>query len=389
MYLNREEEAILQGEKGPGLQKAMELLAALGKVYEADGLIPISSAHLSGASYKTIGEGGIAFLEDISRDVSVKVPSTLNPLGMDRERWAEMHVPEDFASRQLKIIELYARMGVRTSCSCTPYTGENVPRFGEHVAWAESSALSYVNSMIGARTNREGGPGALAAALVGKTANYGLHKDENRRPTVIIEVEMEEDPFQYTLLGQAVGRAIGNGIPYFQGIRPDLECAKTLAAAMAASGAVAMFHVEGLTPEAATQDLEGLEKVVIGQNELKDAYDSLQQIEEPELLAFGCPHLTVKEVEDMAAFLRDKRKVKDVDIWFCTSREVREACPEAVAVLERFGPVLADTCMVVAPIETHYKQAGCNSAKAANYLPTLCQQKVRCDPFQRLIGVVL
>ncbi|MDD3399023.1 MAG: aconitase X catalytic domain-containing protein [Candidatus Methanomethylophilaceae archaeon] len=389
MYLNREEESILQGERGPGLQKAMELLVALGKVYEADGLVPISSAHLSGASYKTIGEGGIAFLEDISRDVKVKVPSTLNPLGMDRERWSEMHVPEHFASRQLKIIDLYARMGVRTSCSCTPYTGENVPRFGDHVAWAESSALSFVNSMIGARTNREGGPGALAAALVGKTANYGLHMTENRRPTVIIEAQIEEDPFQYTLLGQAVGKAIGNGIPFFRGIRPDLECAKTLAAAMAASGAVAMFHVEGLTPEAVSQDVDGLERVSIGRDELRVAHDSLQQIEEPELLAFGCPHLTVKEMKEMAEFLRDKRKTKDVDIWFCTSREVREACPDEVAVLERFGPVLADTCMVVAPIETHYKNSGSNSAKAANYLPTLCSQKVRCDSFQRLMEAVL
>lgn len=389
MYLDREEESILEGEKGPGLQKAMELLVALGKVYEADGLVPISSAHLSGASYKTIGEGGIAFLEDISRDVKVKVPSTLNPLGMDRERWSEMHVSEHFASRQLRIIDLYARMGVRTSCSCTPYTGENVPRFGDHVAWAESSALSFVNSMIGARTNREGGPGALAAALVGKTANYGLHKSENRRPTMIIEANIEESPFQYTLLGQAVGKVIGNGIPYFRGIKPDLECAKTLAAAMAASGAVALFHVEGVTPEASSQKVDSLEKVSIGRKELDAAHESLQQIEDPELLAFGCPHLTVKEMREFAAFLKDKRKSKDVDIWFCTSREVRESCPDEVKVLERFGPVLADTCMVVAPIESHYKRTGSNSAKAANYLPTLCSQKVRCDPYQRLLEVVL
>ncbi len=300
-----------------------------------------------------------------------------------------MHVPEHFASRQLRIIELYASMGVRTSCSCTPYTGENVPSLGDHVAWAESSALSFVNSVIGARTNREGGPGALAAALLGRTADYGLHKTENRRPTAVIEAEIEEDPFQYTLLGQAVGKAIGNGIPYFRGLSPDVEKAKTLAAAMAASGAVAMFHVEDFTPEASLQDVSELEVIHIGAKELEEAHASLQQTDDPELLAFGCPHLTVKEVKEMAAFLDGKRKVKDVDIWFCTSREVRKACPDEVAILERFGPVLADTCMVVAPIEVHWERTASNSAKAANYLPTLCRQQVRCDPFDALMEVVL
>ena len=389
MYLNREEESILNGEKGESLQKAMELLVALGKVYEADGLVEITSAHLSGASYKTIGEGGISFLEDFSHDTKVKVPSTLNPLGMDRDRWAEMHVPEQFAKRQLRIIELYAKMGVRTTCSCTPYVGGNLPRLGDHVAWAESSALSFVNSMVGARTNREGGPGALAAAIIGKTANYGLHIKENRKPTVIIETHMEEIQFNYSLLGQAVGSAIGNGIPFFRNIRPDVECAKTLAAAMAASGAVAMFHVEGWTPEAGDYDVSDLEKITIGMPELSRAKEDLNQIGDPQLLAFGCPHLTIKEIKEMASFLDGKKKKGQVEVWFCTSKEIRDACAEEVKILENFGPVLADTCMVVAPIEVHFQKTGCNSAKAANYLPTLCSQKVKCDSFSRLMEVVL
>lgn len=389
MYLNREDESILNGDKGVGLQKAMELLVALGKVYEADGLVEISSAHLSGASYKTIGEGGISFLEDFSHDVKVKVPSTLNPLGMDRDRWAEMHVPEQFAKRQLRILELYAKMGVRTTCSCTPYVGNNVPKLGDHVAWAESSALSFVNSMIGARTNREGGPGALAAAIIGKTANYGLHIKENRKPTVVIEAQIEEEQFNYSLLGQAVGKAIGNGIPYFRNIRPEVESAKTLAAAMAASGAVAMFHIEGLTPESGNYDVSSLEKITIGKRELSRAKEDLNQIDDPQLLAFGCPHLTIREIKEMASFLEGKNKKGDVEVWFCTSREIRDACPEEVKILENFGPVLADTCMVVAPIEVHFQKAGCNSAKAANYLPTLCSQKVKCDSFARLMEVVL
>ena len=196
MDLTREEEAILNGEEGEGKQKAMELVTALGKIYGADDLIDITSAHLSGASYKTIDDGGLKYLEDMAAGgAKVSVPSTLNPVGMDRERWAEMHITPEFAEKQLRIIDLYGQMGIRTTCSCTPYTGANVPSLGDHVAWAESSALSFVNSYIGARTNREGGPGALAAAILGKTANYGLHLDEKRRPTVVIDADIVYNPY--------------------------------------------------------------------------------------------------------------------------------------------------------------------------------------------------
>ena len=259
MDFTREEEAILRGEEGEGKRKAMELVTALGKIYGAEDLIDITSAHLSGASYKTIGDGGLKYLEDmVAGGAMVSVPSTLNPVGMDRGRWAEMHISPEFAEKQLRIIELYGSMGIKTTCSCTPYTGANVPTLGDHVAWAESSALSFVNSYIGARTNREGGPGALAAAILGKTANYGLHLDENRRPTVVIDADIDGSVFSYSLLGQAVGMAIGGGGPYFKGIDPCVEEAKTLSAAMAASGSVALWHAEGVTPEAGNHDISGL-----------------------------------------------------------------------------------------------------------------------------------
>ena len=267
MDLTREEESILNGEQGEGRQKAMELVTALGKIYGAEDLIDITSAHLSGASYKTIGDGGLKYLEDmVAGGAKVSVPSTLNPVGMDRTRWKEMHITEHFAEKQLRIIELYGSMGIKTTCSCTPYIGPNVPTLGDHVAWAESSALSFVNSFIGARTNREGGPGALAAAILGKTANYGLHLDENRKPTVVIDADIDGSIFSYSLLGQAVGMAIGSGVPYFRGISPEVEEAKTLSAAMAASGSVALYHAEGVTPEAGNYDVSGLEVIHIGED---------------------------------------------------------------------------------------------------------------------------
>jgi predicted aconitase len=392
MRLTREEESILAGESGDGRRKAMELIVALGRIYGAERLVPISSAHLSGASYKTIGDGGLKYLSDLAASGSkVSVPSTLNPVGMDRDRWREMRISEGFAEKQLEIIDLYGRMGVRTTCSCTPYLGANVPRFGDHVAWAESSALSFVNSFIGARTNREGGPGALAAAIVGRTASYGLHLDENRRPTVVVEAETDGTAFGYSMLGQAVGSAIGGGVPYFKGISPGADDAKTLCAAMAASGSVALYHVEGVTPEAArfSEGLDGLESIHIGERELEEARGRLNTADDVQLIALGCPHLSAKEVRDIAAFLKGKKKARrDVEVWFCTSSEVRDACREEVRVLEAFGPVLADTCMVVAPIEGSFQRTGTNSAKAGNYLPTLCSQKTVCRDISGLMEIV-
>jgi Uncharacterized conserved protein len=389
MYLTPDEESMLNGEFGEGVQKAIELIVALGKVYDADGLVDITSAHLSGASYKTIGDGGIRYLEDVSSNSIVAIPSTLNPLGMDRDRWKEMHITEKFAKEQLKIIGLYKKMGVRTTCSCTPYLKDNVPSFGDHVAWAESSALSFVNSYIGARTNREGGPGALAAAIVGKTANYGLHITENRAPTVVIEAEIENTIFSHSLLGQAVGMQIGSGIPYYKGISPEIEEVKTMAAAMAASGSVAMFHIEDVTPEASMFDISELEVIHIGKKEIQNAYDVLNTDEDVQLMAFGCPHLTEREIHEMASFLKGKKKKKDIEIWFCTSADIRAKCSEDVKILEEFGKVLADTCMVVSPIESTFSVTGTNSAKAGNYLPTLCSQKAKCQDFTDLMKVVL
>ena len=393
MQLTRDEQAILDGEKGAGAQKAMELVTALAKVYGADSLVDIKSAHLSGASYKTIGDGGLKYLSDlVEGGAKVSVPSTLNPVGMDRERWEEMHISSAFAEKQLQIIDLYGRMGIRKTCSCTPYVGPNVPGFGDHIAWAESSALSVANSFFGARTNREGGPGALAAAILGKTANYGYHLDENRLPTCVIDVEdMGDSVFDYSVLGQAVGMTMGKGVPYFRGLHDiSIEQAKALSAAMAAAGSVALWHAEGCTPEAKKGlPTDGLEHIHIGKKEFKAAYDKLNTVGDVQLIALGCPHLTEKEMHDIAALLKGKTKRnKDVEIWFCTSEEIRAKCPEDVKIMETFGPVLADTCMVVAPIESTFQRTATNSAKAGNYLPTLCSQKVLFSDISALLKVI-
>ena len=389
MFLNKQEEGILAGEGGVGRQRAMELLVALGKIYSAEELVPIGSAHLSGVSYKTIGDGGLDFLNEMSRDAKVSVRTTLNPAGMDLDRWSEMGVKPEFADKQRAIIGAYGRLGVETNCTCTPYLTGNVPKPGQNVAWAESSALSFVNSVLGARTNREGGPGALAAAIIGKTPLYGLHLNENRVPSVIIEADVNDEITDYSLLGHAVGQKVGMSVPYFKGIRPTVDCLKTMAAAMAAAGSVALFHVEGITPGANKFDLNGLEKISIGKKEISRAKDSLTTGKDPDLIALGCPHLSETEVTNLASMLDGKKKRLDApEVWFCTSRTVKTWCPKEVAVLERFGRVLCDTCMIVSPIEGIHSCTATNSAKACTYLPGLCSQKVVCDSSAHLLEAV-
>ena len=221
MHLLPEEEQVLAGEYGETRQKMMEILVALGKVFGAARLVPVRSAQVSGASYKTIGDAGIEWLSGLEARVSV--PTVLNPVGMDRISWREMGIPPDFARKQEEVIAAYSRLGVRLECTCTPYYIYQT-RFGEHLAWSESSAVSFANSVIGARTNREGGPGALAAAIIGKTPEYGLHLVEERRPQVHIRVEGDgphDDIAFYGALGFLAGKLAGNRIPFFSGTQHE------------------------------------------------------------------------------------------------------------------------------------------------------------------------
>ncbi|MCX6650823.1 MAG: aconitase X catalytic domain-containing protein [Methanomassiliicoccales archaeon] len=388
MQLTPEETSMLAGKEGRGKQKAMELLAALGKIYRADRLIPITSAHLSGVSYKTIGEGGIDFLEEMAKDSKVCVPTTLNPMGMDTERWKEMGVSEHFAKRQLHIISLYEKMGVEINCTCTPYLLTNRPKVGDHIAWAESSALSFANSVLGARTNREGGPGALAAAITGRTPNYGLHLEQNRKATHVVQVEEGIGQDEWSIVGHTVGRKLGACVPFFRGLGHDVNGLKSLAAAMAASGSVAMFMVEGVTPEQPAS-LAGLPTLSVTRQDLEDTVKRLRTGTKPDLIAIGCPHLSEREMKELAAKLDGKVKKGDVEVWFCTSKGVWLRCPKERAVLERFGKVLCDTCMVVAPIEGLHKVTASDSAKACAYLPGLCSQKVFCGSQRELLEMIL
>lgn len=374
MHLTRQEERILAGEEGHGRQKAMELLVALGDIYGAKRLIPISSAQVSGASFKTIGDAGILFLEDFSLKAKATVRASLNPLGLDEKRWKAMGVDEAFHAKQARIISAYQALGIEPLYSCTPYLAGNRPRKGQHIAWAESSATVFANSYLGAMTNREGGPSALAAAIIGKTAEYGLHLHEYRKPRV--RIEFEEIPEGLVpLAGYVVGKIAGKRIPHVSGLSLSADEHKAFGAAMAATGAVSMY-THSLGRGRSGIDFSSIEECIsLPKSELFACAESFKGDDDWDLVAIGCPHCSAAEMRRMAGFLKNRKPRKDSDVWFCTSRAVYSRCPNEVSVLKRFGKVLCDTCMVVAPIEKMYKRTASDSGKAMVYLPTLGKQR--------------
>ncbi len=366
---------MLAGEAGTGVRRAMEIIVALGHIYGASDLVPVSSAQVSGVSYKNLGEAGLAFLQAWAEEgARARIPTTLNPAGADLAAWQSLGFSEGFVKKQEAVIAAYTALGAMPTCTCTPYLAGYVPGYGEHVAWAESSAVSYANSVLGARTNREGGPSALAAAITGRTARYGLHKAENRRATTVIDVRCNlTSEADAGALGYLVGREVGSGVPYLR--LHDREQVSTstlrqLGASMASSGAVALYHVEDVTPEARAENVVAPDAQVVVIEDLQPGYAALDGgSAEVDVVSLGCPHSSLPELEAIADFLNG-RQVRAA-LWITTSRAVREMAKQSGVVRrieESGGKIVADTCMVVAPVEElGFRALATNSGKMALY----------------------
>lgn len=377
MELTRDDVRTLDGEEGEGKKKAMEILVAIGEINDAQKLVPISSAQVSGVSYKTIGDYGLEFISDwAAGGVKVNALTTLNPGGVDLDIAGEMGYSTDFIEKQKQIIDVYTGMGIRPSCTCTPYLAGNLPKFGESIAWAESSSVVFANSVLGARTNVESGVSALSSAIIGKTPLYGLHITENRKPTFEVTIDADlADMSDYAAMGYVIGQEHG-GIPLFRGILPAADEMKLMGAALA-TGSIPMFHVEGVTPEAPEDGK--LERIEFGQRELEDAYDLLNTVDEPDIICIGCPHCSVDEAMDVIK--ADPKR----EVWIFTARQNKE-------ILEKHArgkniKIICDTCMVVSPLEDlGIKSVGVNSAKAAFYCRNLSGLGVKFDSLGRLIA---
>jgi len=354
MNLTREEERMLNGELGQGTQSAIELLVAIGDAYDAEKMIPITRAHAASSGQ----EGDLYFVELLEKGgAKCRVPTSTNPVYDIEFFHGLFEVPSDEAEVARRVMEAYKRVGAILSWSCVPYLTENIPLFGETVAFSESSATPYVNSVIGATTNREAAQSALAAGVVGKTPKYGLHIKENRKGTVLIKVEATlKDSFDYTLLGEFVGKQVGFGIPVLTGItrRPSTEELINFCAMSNTSGAVSMFYIPGFTVEAQTveeafQGDDPKDKIVVTDAELERTWKELQTAGgKIDFVMLGCPHYTLKQVAEAAKLLERRKIHSGVSFWICTSATTKTLAKRMgyVDTIENAGGnVVVDTCI--------------------------------------------
>jgi len=370
LILTSEEKEMLEGKHGKATQKAMEIITTLGEIYGAKRLIPVASVQIAGVSYHNLGEAGLEYLSEIAEDGRVRVLTTLNPAGMDMLEWKKHGISEDFAMNQERVVDAFERMGVITTCTCTPYLIGNLPHYGEHIAWAESSAVCFANSVIGALTNREGGPSALATALTGKTAEYGFHLEENRIAQVKYDVQAElKDTDDFGLLGQVIGTRTGKAVPYITGVeKASIEELKSFCASVATYGGVAIFHMEGITPNK-TPIPDKTE--VVTDNDLRAARVELDDEEAKiDFISVGCPHASIKEIAEIAEMFDGKKVANGKTVWITTAKPTKDLAIKMgyYDKIENAGAFLvADACCAVAPLKGKFTGLMTDSAKACFY----------------------
>ena len=372
MQLTKQEQKMLDGAEGYAVRKSMEILTALGDIYGAKSLIKVGSVQVSGVSYHNLGDAGLEFLNELAKDGKVKVLTTLNPAGMDLENWRQLGISSEFAEKQNLVIDAFKKMGILISCTCTPYLIGNLPLYGEHIAWSESSAVTFANSVIGAKTNREGGPSALAAAFVGKTPCYGLHLDENRVPDVHVQINAELTKLSdWGALGYVIGKKAENKIAYITGVKAvELDELKSFCASVVTYGAKPLFYMKGVTPGAELQ-AQPKETVTIEQADIKKAYDEINdEVSDIELVCVGCPHCSINEIVKVSELLKGKKVAEGTEFWVATSRTTKQLADKRgyTEVIEAAGAKFAcDTCMAVAPLKGRFKSLATTSAKGCFY----------------------
>lgn len=413
LHLTAEEQAMLAGAEGPGVRRAMEIVVALARIYAAADLVPVTHAQIAGVSYKNLGDAGVQFLSQWADEgARVRIPTTLNPMGMERGKWQAWGIQPSFANPQLSVIDAFTRMGVTPTMSCTPYLFQQYkPQRGDHLAWAESSAVVFANSVIGARSNREGGPSALAAAIVGRTARYGYHLDENRRADWVVEIRCPvKTVADFGALSYAVGKAVGNGVPWFADLAASLpplpgdltlgglagDRLKTLGAGLAAYGAVAVYHIAGYTPEArdAGETLIRPDARRLTIDSLEPAYrvmDADPDLRKIDLVTIGCPHASLSELELVAQIVRGKTLA--TRLWVTTGALTRERAAELGYVQDieaAGGEVVADTCAVVAPMHMlDVRTMATNAGKMACYAPMHSGVKMRFGDIDQCLDAAI
>jgi predicted aconitase len=388
LRLTSEERAIVEGAEGEAAQLAMRILTRVAPLYGATSLLAVSRAHIDGCIYT--GDAGLAFAERLAMaGGKVKVPTTLNVMSMDRVQWRSLGQDPGFAARARRLGEAYLTMGAAPTFTCAPYQTVDPPGFGEQIAWSESNAVAYANSALGARTNRYGDYLDICCALTGRAPAAGLHLDEHRLATTLVVLdhvptELQERTDFWAVLGYWLGTTCPTDIPVVDGlaVRPTDDQMKAFCAAAATTGAHALVHLAGITPEApdARTALGGKrpkQTLRISLADLRTARQALTTTGESEVdvVAFGSPHSSLEECRAIAILTAGQSVSPGVQVFVTTSAAVKAIAGRTgiLAELERFGAIVtADTCIAVAPlVRPGARVLMTNSAKYAHYGPGL------------------
>ena len=382
---------ILAGGFGAAAQLAMRVVLRMAGLLEADRLIDVSQAHIDGCIYT--GPGGLRFAERLCElGAQVRIPTTLNAVSVDRRRWRELGVDAAIGEPASRLAEAYLKMGARPSFTCAPYLLDSAPAFGEQIVWAESNAVVYANSVVGARTLKYPDYLDICIALTGRAPLAGCHLDAGRAASVLIALPPIEnaDESLYPLLGYHIGGLAPSEIPLIVGLEraaPTSDDLKAFGAAFATTSAAPMFHIAGITPEASpdTAARDPLRKIAVTKADLIASWKELNNADGSRvgLVAIGSPHASLSELARLAALCHGRIKHRDTALVVTCGRAVYEKAREAgfVAELETFGvQLLTDTCwcMLGEPIVPRdARNVMTNSGKYAHYAPGLVGRSVR------------
>ncbi|MCP4168347.1 MAG: DUF521 domain-containing protein [Chloroflexi bacterium] len=401
--LSESDSAALEGAAGPAVKMAMRILVKMAVLYGARALLDITQAHIDSTVY--IGDAGLEYAEGLANmGAKVAVPTTLNVSGVDEYHWQEWPVPPEWAGKARRQMDAYQNMGCTPTWTCAPYQTEQRPQFGQQVAWGESSAIVFANSVIGARTERYPDLLDICCAITGRAPAAGLHLSENRAGQVLLHlvdvpIELQETDTFYTVLGFLMGRLVDDEVPVLVGleVEPGEDQLKALGATAASTGRTAMFHVVGVTPEAPTLDIafhgkEPQRQIDISEADLREARRKLSTTGDARLdmIVLGSPHFSLAEFSQLQLLITGQLCSPDLEFVVTSSRGVALLAERAgyLQSLRRFGGKLTvDTCILTTPmlpdgVETIMTNAG----KFAYYVPGLLGAQVVFGTLQECIA---
>ena len=393
LTLSERDRAMLAGDHGPAPQLAMSILVRMAAVYGASELMDVTHAHIDSTIY--LGDATLEFAERLATlGARVAVPTSLNVSGVDECGWKDWAVSPEWAAKAARQMLAYERMGASPTWTCAPYQTKSRPSFGQQVAWGESNAIAFANSVIGARTERYPDLLDVCCAITGRVPAVGLHLTENRAGELLLRLEqvpqaLQEDDQFFAVLGHLVGKLAGDSIPVIDGLsaQPAEDQLKAFAAAAASSGRVALFHMVGVTPEARTLDDAFQNRTVptpvpIGAGDLRAARKELTTADgrELDMVILGSPHFSVAEFRQLAPLVAGRRAHPRVKFLITSGRLMKELAEEAgvLAPIVDFGAqITLDTCILASPmLPPEIKTLMTNSAKYAYYAPSLLNTRV-------------